>query len=126
MLSAGVETDQGFSILFLHTFLVLWSEAAMAVWVAWGAPELRKMRTENKISCFICQVDGQDTGEKLTAYTATPEAIYGISHVAISPSHGLLHGCSSLKKALQKALVPGRGKLWYVAQAMRVPPSAGQ
>uniref|UniRef100_A0A1L1SSW1 leucine--tRNA ligase n=1 Tax=Mus musculus TaxID=10090 RepID=A0A1L1SSW1_MOUSE len=57
---------------------------------------------------FTLKVDGEDTGEKLTAYTATPEAIYGISHVAISPSHGLLHGCSSVKKALQKALVPGR------------------
>ncbi|XP_031201619.1 probable leucine--tRNA ligase, mitochondrial isoform X2 [Mastomys coucha] len=57
---------------------------------------------------FTLKVDGQDTGEKLTAYTATPEAIYGISHVAISPSHRLLHGYSSLKKALQKALVPGR------------------
>ncbi|XP_057623129.1 leucine--tRNA ligase, mitochondrial [Chionomys nivalis] len=57
---------------------------------------------------FTLKVDGQDTGEKLTAYTATPEAIYGISHVAISPNHRLLHGCSSLKEALQKALVSGR------------------
>ncbi|XP_076433564.1 leucine--tRNA ligase, mitochondrial isoform X4 [Peromyscus maniculatus bairdii] len=60
---------------------------------------------------FTLKVDGQDTGEKLTAYTATPEAIYGISHVAISPNHRLLHGCSSLKKALQKAVVSGRGEL---------------
>ncbi|ERE74731.1 putative leucyl-tRNA synthetase [Cricetulus griseus] len=57
---------------------------------------------------FTLKVDGQDTGEKLTAYTATPEAIYGISHVAISPNHRLLHGCSSLKEPLQKVLVPGR------------------
>lgn len=66
------------------------------------------------------QVDGQDTGEKLTAYTATPEAIYGLSHVAISPNHRLLHGCSSLKEALQKALVSGRGELCGEAQASGV------
>uniref|UniRef100_A0A9L0RIK9 leucine--tRNA ligase n=1 Tax=Equus caballus TaxID=9796 RepID=A0A9L0RIK9_HORSE len=57
---------------------------------------------------FTLKVDGQVTGEKLTAYTATPEAIYGTSHVAISPSHRLLHGHSSLKDAFRKALVPGR------------------
>ncbi|XP_048190611.1 leucine--tRNA ligase, mitochondrial [Perognathus longimembris pacificus] len=57
---------------------------------------------------FTLKVDGRDTGEKLTAYTATPEAIYGTSHVAISPSHRLLHGHSSLKEAFQKALVPGQ------------------
>lgn len=58
-----------------------------------------------------CQVDGQVTGEKLTAYTATPEAIYGTSHVAVTPGHRLLHGHSPLKEALRKALVPGRGEL---------------
>ncbi|XP_073757160.1 leucine--tRNA ligase, mitochondrial isoform X2 [Callorhinus ursinus] len=57
---------------------------------------------------FTLKVDGQVTGEKLTAYTATPEAIYGTSHVAISPSHRLLHGHSSLKETFQKALVPGK------------------
>ncbi|XP_036871879.2 leucine--tRNA ligase, mitochondrial isoform X3 [Manis javanica] len=57
---------------------------------------------------FTLKVDGQVTGEKLTAYTATPEAIYGTSHVAICPSHRLLHGHSSLKEAFQKALAPGK------------------
>uniref|UniRef100_A0A7N5JTD0 leucine--tRNA ligase n=1 Tax=Ailuropoda melanoleuca TaxID=9646 RepID=A0A7N5JTD0_AILME len=57
---------------------------------------------------FTLKVDGQVTGEKLTAYTATPEAIYGTSHVAISPSHRLLHGHSSLKETFRKALVPGK------------------
>uniref|UniRef100_A0A4X1TBS7 leucine--tRNA ligase n=1 Tax=Sus scrofa TaxID=9823 RepID=A0A4X1TBS7_PIG len=57
---------------------------------------------------FALKVDGQVTEEELSAYTATPEAIYGTSHVAISPSHRLLHGCSSLKEVFQKALVPGR------------------
>ncbi|XP_032153930.1 probable leucine--tRNA ligase, mitochondrial isoform X2 [Sapajus apella] len=54
------------------------------------------------------KVHGQVTGEKMTAYTATPEAIYGTSHVAILPSHRLLHGHSSLKEALRTALVPGK------------------
>ncbi|XP_046952253.1 leucine--tRNA ligase, mitochondrial isoform X2 [Lynx rufus] len=57
---------------------------------------------------FTLKVDGHVTGEKLTAYTATPEAIYGTSHVAISPSHRLLHGHSSLKETFRKALVPGQ------------------
>jgi hypothetical protein len=57
------------------------------------------------------QVEGQDTGEKLMAYTATPEAIYGTSHVAISSSHRLLHGHSSLKDTFRKSLVPGEGEL---------------
>ncbi|XP_044240731.2 leucine--tRNA ligase, mitochondrial isoform X2 [Ursus arctos] len=57
---------------------------------------------------FALKVDGQVTGEKLTSYTATPEAIYGTSHVAISPSHRLLHGHSSLKETFWKALIPGK------------------
>uniref|UniRef100_A0A2K6RI63 leucine--tRNA ligase n=1 Tax=Rhinopithecus roxellana TaxID=61622 RepID=A0A2K6RI63_RHIRO len=57
---------------------------------------------------FTLKVHGQATGERLTAYTATPEAIYGTSHVAISPSHRLLHGHSSLKEALRMAVVPGK------------------
>ncbi|KAM7064371.1 leucine--tRNA ligase, mitochondrial isoform 3-T4 [Molossus nigricans] len=60
---------------------------------------------------FELKVDGQVTGEKLTAYTATPEAIYGASHVAVTPSHRLLHGHSSLKEAFRKALVPGKACL---------------
>ncbi|ELV10038.1 putative leucyl-tRNA synthetase, mitochondrial [Tupaia chinensis] len=64
--------------------------------------------------CVGCHLDfrlklGEHaTGEKLTAYTATPEAVYGASHVAISPSHALLHGGSPLKEALRQALVPGQ------------------
>ncbi|XP_025128607.3 probable leucine--tRNA ligase, mitochondrial isoform X2 [Bubalus bubalis] len=57
---------------------------------------------------FTLKVDGQVTGEKLSAYTATPEAVYGTSHVAISPSHRLLHGHSPLKETFRKALVPGQ------------------
>lgn len=70
------------------------------------------LRSEITVLCALPgQVDGQVTGEKLTAYTATPEAIYGASHVAITPSHRLLHGHSSLKEAFRKALVPGKGEL---------------
>ncbi|XP_058144797.1 leucine--tRNA ligase, mitochondrial isoform X2 [Dasypus novemcinctus] len=57
---------------------------------------------------FSLKVGGQDTGQKLTAYTATPEAIYGTSHVAIAPSHGLLRGPGALKEAFRGAFVPGR------------------
>uniref|UniRef100_A0A671ETU7 leucine--tRNA ligase n=1 Tax=Rhinolophus ferrumequinum TaxID=59479 RepID=A0A671ETU7_RHIFE len=57
---------------------------------------------------FTLKVDGQVTGEKLAAYTTTPEAIYGTSHVAVTPSHRLFHGHSSLREALEKALVPGK------------------
>ncbi|XP_021112895.1 probable leucine--tRNA ligase, mitochondrial isoform X2 [Heterocephalus glaber] len=57
---------------------------------------------------FALKVDGRDTGEKLTAYTATPEAIYGASHVAVTPCHSLLHGRGSLREALRGAQVPGK------------------
>uniref|UniRef100_A0A8B9X161 leucine--tRNA ligase n=1 Tax=Bos mutus grunniens TaxID=30521 RepID=A0A8B9X161_BOSMU len=57
---------------------------------------------------FMLKVDGQVTGEKLSAYTATPEAVYGASHVAISANHRLLHGHSPLKETFRKALVPGQ------------------
>lgn len=133
VLSAGVETDQGLPIL---SFCLASPPAHIPGRVVrsccgcgngwYEEPQGSGRGLKIKYHVSSCQVDGQDTGEKLTAYTATPEAIYGISHVAISPSHGLLHGCSSLKKALQKALVPGRGELEGEAQAMGSPPSDGQ
>lgn len=55
---AGVETDQG----MLHSVLAYIPGPVvrscqgcleMREWVAWGAPELRGKRTENKIPCFI-------------------------------------------------------------------------
>ncbi|EPY89022.1 putative leucyl-tRNA synthetase, mitochondrial [Camelus ferus] len=66
---------------------------------------------------FMLKVDGQVTGEKLSAYTATPEAVYGTSHVAISPSHRLLHGHGSLKEVFRKALIPGKDCLAPVTAA---------
>ncbi|GAB5567986.1 probable leucine--tRNA ligase [Prionailurus iriomotensis] len=67
-----------------------------------------KVTAISELGTLEAVVDGHVTGEKLTAYTATPEAIYGTSHVAISPSHRLLHGHSSLKETFRKALVPGQ------------------
>uniref|UniRef100_A0A6I8NGT6 leucine--tRNA ligase n=1 Tax=Ornithorhynchus anatinus TaxID=9258 RepID=A0A6I8NGT6_ORNAN len=57
---------------------------------------------------FTLKVNGKTTGEKLTAYAFTPEAIYGASHIAILPSHRLLHGNSIPKEIFQEALVPGK------------------
>lgn len=64
--------------------------------------------------CFFnhtLKVDGQDTGEVLSAYTCSPEAVFGAAYVAILPSHRLLHGSSPLKTALLNALRPGRDSL---------------
>ncbi|XP_063117101.1 leucine--tRNA ligase, mitochondrial isoform X2 [Cavia porcellus] len=57
---------------------------------------------------FELKVDGHDAGEKLAAYTATPEAIYGASHVAITSCHSLLQGHSPLRETLRGAQVPGK------------------
>ncbi|XP_038598209.1 probable leucine--tRNA ligase, mitochondrial [Tachyglossus aculeatus] len=65
----------------------------------------------NCVGChldFTLKVNGKTTGEKLTAYAFTPEAIYGASHIAILPSHRLLHGNSVLKEIFQEAFVPGK------------------
>ncbi|XP_055065892.2 leucine--tRNA ligase, mitochondrial [Misgurnus anguillicaudatus] len=67
--------------------------------------------------CFFnhtLKVDGQDTGEVLSAYTCSPEAVFGAAYVAILPSHRLLHGSSLLKTALLSALRPGRDSLTEV------------
>ncbi|KAL0173193.1 hypothetical protein M9458_033504, partial [Cirrhinus mrigala] len=53
-------------------------------------------------------VDGRDSGEVLSAYTCSPEAVFGAAYVSVLPSHRLLHGSSALKTALLRALRPGR------------------
>ncbi|MGH0124613.1 UNVERIFIED_CONTAM: hypothetical protein FKN15_019454 [Acipenser sinensis] len=58
---------------------------------------------------FHLKVNGKVTGEKLSAYTFTPEAVYGATHLSILPSHRLLHGNSPLKETLQKDFVAGKG-----------------
>ncbi|XP_051574191.1 probable leucine--tRNA ligase, mitochondrial isoform X1 [Myxocyprinus asiaticus] len=67
--------------------------------------------------CFFnhtLKVDGQDTGEVLSAYTFSPEAVFGAAYISILPSHRLLHGSSALKSALLRALSPGRDSLTEV------------
>ncbi|XP_069069519.1 leucine--tRNA ligase, mitochondrial [Pleurodeles waltl] len=54
------------------------------------------------------------TGETLTAYAFSPEAIFGASHVSILPSHRLLHGESPLRHVLQNSLIPGQDSLTTV------------
>ncbi|KAL8165512.1 UNVERIFIED_CONTAM: putative leucine--tRNA ligase, mitochondrial [Gekko kuhli] len=63
---------------------------------------------------FMLKVMNKPTGEKISAYTSTPEAIYGASHLHILPSHWLLHGNNCLKEILQKEFVPGKDSLTSV------------
>uniref|UniRef100_A0A674HMG9 leucine--tRNA ligase n=1 Tax=Taeniopygia guttata TaxID=59729 RepID=A0A674HMG9_TAEGU len=60
------------------------------------------------------KVNGKVTEEKLAAYTYTPEAIYGASHLYILPTHRLLHGNSSLKEVFQREFIPGKDLLTSV------------
>ncbi|XP_053700077.1 probable leucine--tRNA ligase, mitochondrial isoform X3 [Synchiropus splendidus] len=63
---------------------------------------------------FKLKVNGEDTGETLSAYSASPEAVFGAAYVAILPSHRLLHGSSSVRSALQQSFQPGRDSLTEV------------
>ncbi|KAH0627247.1 hypothetical protein JD844_002755 [Phrynosoma platyrhinos] len=63
---------------------------------------------------FTLKVNNESTGETIAAYAYAPEAIYGMSHLHILPSHRLLHGNNSLKEAFQKDLVPGKDTLTSV------------
>ncbi|KAJ7322586.1 hypothetical protein JRQ81_018873 [Phrynocephalus forsythii] len=60
---------------------------------------------------FMLKINNKPTGERVAAYTYTPEAIYGMSHLHILPSHRLLHGNSCLKEVFQKELIPGKESL---------------
>ncbi|XP_028282188.1 leucine--tRNA ligase, mitochondrial [Parambassis ranga] len=63
---------------------------------------------------FKLKVNGEETGETLSAYTFSPETVFGVAYLAILPSHRLLHGSSSVRSALQKAFQPGRDSLTEV------------
>ncbi|NWX85225.1 SYLM protein, partial [Nothoprocta pentlandii] len=63
---------------------------------------------------FALKVNGKITGEKIAAYTYTPEAIYGASHLYILPAHRLLHGNSSLKEVFQREFIQGKDCLTSV------------
>ncbi|XP_061771860.1 probable leucine--tRNA ligase, mitochondrial isoform X2 [Nerophis ophidion] len=58
---------------------------------------------------FKLKVRGKETGEILSAYSSSPEAVFGTAYLAILPSHRLLHGSSSVRFELEKAFQPGRG-----------------
>lgn len=62
------------------------------------------------LSPVILQVDNVETGEVISAYAFNPEAIYGASHIAILPSHRLLHGGSNVRGVLQEAFTAGKGE----------------
>ncbi|MBN3305520.1 leucine--tRNA ligase, mitochondrial [Amia ocellicauda] len=64
---------------------------------------------------FHLKVNGEETGEKLSAYTSTPEAVYGAAYLSILPSHRLLHGSSPATPALQKAFEAGKDCLTSVS-----------
>uniref|UniRef100_A0A8C5BPK9 leucine--tRNA ligase n=1 Tax=Gadus morhua TaxID=8049 RepID=A0A8C5BPK9_GADMO len=63
---------------------------------------------------FHLKVRGEETGETLAAYTASPEALYGAAYLGLLPSHRLLHGASPARPALEAALQPGRDSLTEV------------
>ncbi|XP_072250690.1 leucine--tRNA ligase, mitochondrial [Leuresthes tenuis] len=67
--------------------------------------------------CFFdvkLRVNGEETGETLSAYCSSPETVFGAAYLAILPSHRLLHGSSSVRSALEKAFQPGRDSLTEV------------
>ncbi|XP_051921695.1 probable leucine--tRNA ligase, mitochondrial [Hippocampus zosterae] len=63
---------------------------------------------------FKLKVSGKETGESLSAYSSSPEAVFGAAYLAILPSHRLLHGSSSVRSVLEKAYQPGRDSLTEV------------
>ncbi|KAG7469878.1 hypothetical protein MATL_G00133430 [Megalops atlanticus] len=63
---------------------------------------------------FLLKVNGEETGEKLAAYTPTPEAVFGAAYLAILPSHRLLHGSSPIRPVLDAAFQSGKDCLTAV------------
>uniref|UniRef100_A0AAQ4RRD4 leucine--tRNA ligase n=1 Tax=Gasterosteus aculeatus aculeatus TaxID=481459 RepID=A0AAQ4RRD4_GASAC len=63
---------------------------------------------------FKLKVNGEESGENLSAYCSSPETVFGAAYVAILPSHRLLHGRSSVRSALEKAFQPGKDCLTEV------------
>uniref|UniRef100_A0A8C0F8A9 leucine--tRNA ligase n=1 Tax=Bubo bubo TaxID=30461 RepID=A0A8C0F8A9_BUBBB len=83
----------------------------------YGIKEMQANWIGDCVGCsldFLLKVNGKVTEEKLAAYTYTPEAIYGASHLYILPTHRLLHGNSSLKEVFQKEFIPGKDSLTSV------------
>ncbi|KAM9851805.1 leucine--tRNA ligase, mitochondrial isoform 2-T2 [Aulostomus maculatus] len=63
---------------------------------------------------FKLKVNEEETGETLSAYCSSPETVFGAAYLAILPSHRLLHGSSSVRSALVRALQPGTDSLTEV------------
>nr|XP_057940530.1 probable leucine--tRNA ligase, mitochondrial [Doryrhamphus excisus]XP_057940531.1 probable leucine--tRNA ligase, mitochondrial [Doryrhamphus excisus] len=63
---------------------------------------------------FKLKVSGEETGEILSAYSASPEAVFGAAYLAILSSHRLLHGSSSVRFELEKTFQPGIDSLTEV------------
>uniref|UniRef100_A0A665V8N0 leucine--tRNA ligase n=1 Tax=Echeneis naucrates TaxID=173247 RepID=A0A665V8N0_ECHNA len=63
---------------------------------------------------FKIRVNGEETGETLSAYSSSPEMVFGAAYLAILPSHRLLHGSSSVRSVLEKAFQPGKDSLTEV------------
>ncbi|XP_074939535.1 leucine--tRNA ligase, mitochondrial isoform X2 [Phalacrocorax aristotelis] len=83
----------------------------------YGIKEMQANWIGDCVGCsldFMLKVNGKVTEEKLAAYTYTPEAIYGASHLYILPTHRLLHGNSSLKEVFQREFIPGKDSLTSV------------
>lgn len=70
---------------------------------------------------FISQVNGEETGETLSAYCSSPETVFGAAYLAILPSHRLLRGSSSVRLVLEKAFQAGRGEcfLFHTDRSVR-------
>ncbi|NXN95169.1 SYLM protein, partial [Rhinopomastus cyanomelas] len=83
----------------------------------YGIKEMQANWIGDCVGCFLdfsLKVNGKVTGEKLTAYTYMPEAIYGASHVYLVLTHSLLQGNSSLREVFQRDLIPGKDSLTSV------------
>uniref|UniRef100_A0A8D3CNZ0 leucine--tRNA ligase n=1 Tax=Scophthalmus maximus TaxID=52904 RepID=A0A8D3CNZ0_SCOMX len=63
---------------------------------------------------FKLKVNGVETGETLSAYSSSPETVFGAAYLAILPSHRLVRGSSSVRPSLEKAFQPGRDSLTEV------------
>uniref|UniRef100_A0A674HHA0 leucine--tRNA ligase n=1 Tax=Taeniopygia guttata TaxID=59729 RepID=A0A674HHA0_TAEGU len=101
--------------LFLKLFAMFDALSDLPEW--YGIKEMQANWIGDCIGCsldFLLKVNGKVTEEKLAAYTYTPEAIYGASHLYILPTHRLLHGNSSLKEVFQREFIPGKDLLTSV------------
>uniref|UniRef100_A0A3P8V0L5 leucine--tRNA ligase n=1 Tax=Cynoglossus semilaevis TaxID=244447 RepID=A0A3P8V0L5_CYNSE len=70
---------------------------------------------------FKLMVNGEETGETLSAYCSSPETVFGAAYLAILPSHRLLRGSSSVRLVLEKAFQAGRGECFLFHTDRSIP-----